>query len=228
MKSPCMKQEKTLSDTSANNKPLSSGSICCADDEYLDEISAAEKDIISGMSASVYKMLELIGENPDREGLLKTPERVACSMRFLTKGYRQDPKETLEKAVFSESYDEMVLVKDIELFSMCEHHLLPFFGKAHVAYIPDGKIVGISKLARVVDVYARRLQVQERLTQQIRDSIQEVLQPRGVGVVIEAKHMCMVMRGVEKQNSVTTTSAMSGEFLSSPSTRSEFLRLINH
>ncbi|MCW8819940.1 MAG: GTP cyclohydrolase I FolE [Ignavibacteriaceae bacterium] len=178
------------------------------------------------MSEAVYTMLEGIGENPEREGLKKTPERVARSMRFLTKGYLEDPEEMLKKAVFTESYDEMVLVKEIELFSMCEHHMLPFFGKAHVAYIPDGKIVGLSKLGRVVDVYARRLQVQERLTQQIRDTIQNVLKPRGVGVVIEAKHMCMVMRGVEKQNSITTTSAMSGEFLSSQSTRSEFLRLI--
>lgn len=158
--------------------------------------------------------------------LVKTPERVARSMRFLTRGYRQDPEEVLKKAVFTEAYDEMVLVRDIDIFSMCEHHLLPFFGKAHVAYIPDGKIVGLSKIARVVEVYARRLQVQERLTQQIRDAIQNVLNPRGVAVVIEARHMCMVMRGVEKLNSITTTSAMSGEFLASPSTRSEFLRLI--
>jgi len=155
-----------------------------------------------------------------------TPERVAKSLRFLTKGYEQDPEELLMKALFTESYDEMVLVKDIDLYSMCEHHMLPFFGKAHVAYIPDGKIVGLSKIPRVVEVFARRLQVQERLTQQIRDAIQNVLNPRGVAVVIEATHMCMVMRGVEKQNSVTTTSAMSGDFMTSQSTRSEFLRLI--
>lgn len=227
MKSKSMKQEKTLSDTLANNTASYSGYSSCADDECFDDIHNSDLEVITSMSDAVYSMLEGIGENPEREGLLKTPERVARAMRFLTKGYRQDAEEMLKKAVFSESYDEMVLVKDIELFSMCEHHMLPFFGKAHVAYIPDGKIVGISKLARVVEVYARRLQVQERLTQQIRDIIHDVLSPKGVGVVIEAKHMCMVMRGVEKQNSITTTSAMSGEFLSSQSTRSEFLRLIN-
>ena len=227
MKSRSMKQEKTPSGTWVNNPASYAGYSSCADDDCFNDIHDTDQEIISGLSDAVYNMLEGIGENPDREGLVKTPERVARSLRFLTKGYRQDPEEMLKKAVFSESYDEMVLVKDIELFSMCEHHMLPFFGKAHVAYIPEGKIVGISKLARVVEVYARRLQVQERLTQQIRDVIQGVLSPRGVGVVIEAKHMCMVMRGVEKQNSTTTTSAMSGEFLSSQSTRSEFLRLIN-
>lgn len=198
----------------------------CVDDDCFDDIRDTDPEIIAGMADAVYRILEGIDEYPEREGLLKTPERVARAMRFLTKGYREDPKEMLKKAVFTESYDEMVLVKDIDLFSMCEHHMLPFFGKAHVAYIPDGKIVGLSKLPRVVEVYARRLQVQERLTQQIRDTIHEVLNPRGVGVVIEAKHMCMVMRGVEKQNSTTTTSAMSGEFLSQP-TRNEFLRLLN-
>ncbi len=204
-----------------------SGYSSCADDECFDDICDTDSGIIPGISEAVYSILEGIGENPEREGLLKTPQRVAKAMRFLTKGYREDPEEMLKNAVFAETYDEMVLVKDIELFSMCEHHLLPFFGKAHVAYIPNGKIVGLSKLPRVVEVYARRLQLQERLTQQIRDTIQNVLNPRGVGVVIEAKHMCMVMRGVEKQNSTTTTSAMSGEFISSQSTRNEFLRLIN-
>lgn len=178
------------------------------------------------MGNAVYSLLQGIGEDPEREGLLMTPERVAKSLRFLTKGYEQDPEKLLMKALFTESYDEMVLVKNIDLYSMCEHHMLPFFGKAHVAYIPDGKIVGLSKIPRVVEVFARRLQVQERLTQQIRDAIQNVLNPRGVAVVIEATHMCMVMRGVEKQNSVTTTSAMSGDFMTSQSTRSEFLRLI--
>jgi len=198
----------------------------CDLDECCEESREQDEQSLAPMEAAVYRLLEGVGEDPEREGLLKTPERVAKSLRFLTSGYRQDPEQLLRKAVFTESYDEMVLVKDIDIYSMCEHHLLPFFGKAHVAYIPDGKIVGLSKIPRVVEVFARRLQVQERLTQQIRNAIQEVLAPRGVAVVIEATHMCMVMRGVEKQNSVTTTSAMSGEFLSNQSTRSEFLRLI--
>lgn len=190
------------------------------------EIREADTKAQALIAESVYTMLKGIGENPEREGLEKTPERVAQSMWFLTRGYCQDPEELLKKAVFSETYDEMVLVRDIDIFSMCEHHMLPFFGKTHIAYIPDGKIVGLSKIARVVEVYARRLQVQERLTQQIRDAIQKVLNPKGVGVVIEARHMCMAMRGVEKINSITTTSAMSGEFLTSQSTRNEFLRLV--
>ncbi len=227
MKSQSMKHEKTLSDTLANNPSTYSGPSICEDDECIDAMNDNDPVIIEELSGAVTTILGGLGEDPEREGLLKTPERVAKSLRFLTKGYREDPEELLRKAVFTESYDEMVLVKDIDLFSMCEHHMLPFFGKAHVAYIPDGKIVGLSKLARVVEVYARRLQVQERLTQQIRNAIQRVLKPKGVGVVIEARHMCMVMRGVEKQNSVTTTSAMSGEFISSESTRSEFLRLIH-
>ena len=222
-----MKQEKMPSDISVSKTPssLNSGGFC-EDDECLMDGDTASPEEISNLSGAVSMLLQGIGENPDREGLLKTPERVARSMRFLTRGYRQNPEELLKKAVFTESYDEMVLVRDIDIFSMCEHHLLPFFGKAHVAYIPDGKIVGLSKIGRVVEVFARRLQVQERLTQQIRDAIQDVLNPKGVAVVIEAKHLCMVMRGVEKLNSVTTPSAMSGEFISSPSTRSEFLRLI--
>lgn len=221
-----MKQEKMPSAISESN-PLPSGRRSCYDDDdCMAEHVQNDPMIINGISSAVSAMLEGIGEDPHREGLLKTPERVAKSLRFLTKGYREDPEELLKKAVFTEAYDEMVLVRDIDLFSMCEHHMLPFFGKAHVAYIPDGKIVGLSKLARVVEVFARRLQVQERLTQQIRDAIQNVLNPKGVAVVIEAKHLCMVMRGVEKINSVTTTSAMSGQFITSQSTRSEFLRLI--
>jgi len=179
------------------------------------------------ISRNVRQMLTHLGEDPDREGLRRTPERVAKSMQFLTQGYTMGPKEILTSALFKEEYSEMILVKDIELFSLCEHHMLPFFGKAHVAYIPNGQIVGLSKLPRVVDVFARRLQVQERLTIQIRDAIDEVLQPIGVAVVIEATHLCMVMRGVQKQHSVTTTSAMSGEFLTNSRTRTEFMRLIN-
>ena len=226
MKSNYMKQEKMPSDI-LESKALPTGrGSCYDDDECPSDITESDPLLLAGLSKAVNAMLEGIGEDPQREGLLKTPERVAKSLRFLTKGYREDPEELLKKAVFTEAYDEMVLVRDIDLFSMCEHHMLPFFGKAHVAYIPDGKIVGLSKLARVVDVFARRLQVQERLTQQIRDAIQNVLNPKGVAVVIEAKHLCMVMRGVEKINSVTTTSAMSGQFITSQSTRSEFLRLI--
>jgi GTP cyclohydrolase I len=171
-------------------------------------------------------VLKEIGENPDRQGLRDTPARVAKAMRHLTKGYRQDPKEIIRSAMFDEDYSQMVLVKDVELYSLCEHHMLPFFGKAHLAYIPNGKIVGLSKLPRVVDVFARRLQVQERMTNQIRDCIQETLNPLGVAVVIEAQHMCMQMRGVEKQNSVTTTSAFHGEFLEER-TRQEFVNLIS-
>jgi GTP cyclohydrolase I len=167
-----------------------------------------------------------LGEDPEREGLLKTPERVAKAMQFLTKGYFQDAKAIINSAKFHEEVSEMVLVKDIEIYSMCEHHMLPFIGKAHVAYIPNGWITGLSKIARVVDVYARRLQVQERLTIQIRDAIKETLNPIGVAIVIEAKHLCMMMRGVHKQNSVTTTSAFDGEFMKN-TTRSEFLKLIS-
>ncbi|MBR3745286.1 MAG: GTP cyclohydrolase I FolE [Bacteroidales bacterium] len=172
------------------------------------------------------EILRLLGEDPGREGLLKTPERVARSMQFFTKGYNESGEEILKQAMFKEEYRQMVLVKDIELYSMCEHHMLPFYGKAHVAYIPDGYITGLSKIARVVETYARRLQVQERLTVQIRDCIQQTLNPLGVAVVIEAAHMCMQMRGVSKQHSVTTTSAFTGVFLKDMRTRSEFLRLI--
>lgn len=177
--------------------------------------------------SSLYKsVITALGEDAERDGLQKTPERMAKAMQFLTHGYQLDAREILNSAKFKEDYNEMVIVKDIELYSMCEHHLLPFIGKAHIAYIPNGYITGLSKLARVVDVYARRLQVQERLTDQILAAIQDTLQPLGVAVVIEAKHMCMMMRGVQKQNSTTTTSAFSGQFLKNE-TRSEFLRLIS-
>ena len=181
---------------------------------------------IEALMGHYREILRLLGEDPDREGLLKTPERVAKAMSFITKGYSQDPIDILRSAIFKEEYQQMVLVKDIELFSVCEHHMLPFIGKAHVAYIPNGYITGLSKIARVVECFARRLQVQERLTVQIRDSIQQALNPLGVAVVIEASHTCMQMRGVEKQRSVTTTSAFTGCFLSDPRTRDEFMQLI--
>ena len=171
-------------------------------------------------------ILNLLGENKDRDGLLKTPERAAKAISFLTEGYDKDPHKILQSAMFEESYSEMVIVKDIELYSLCEHHLLPFFGKAHIAYIPNGHIVGLSKLPRVVDVFSRRLQVQERLTEQILDCINETLSPKGVAVVIEASHMCMMMRGVQKQNSSTTTSGFRGTFKETD-TRNEFLKLIH-
>ncbi len=178
------------------------------------------------IAAHVKEILKLLGEDTEREGLLKTPERVAKAMQFMTKGYAQDGVEIIKSAVFDEEYQQMVLIKDIELYSSCEHHMLPFIGKAHVAYIPNGKITGLSKIARVVETYARRLQVQERLTVQIRDCIQEALNPLGVAVVIEATHTCMQIRGVQKSNAVTTTSAFSGAFLTSARTRNEFLNLI--
>ena len=175
--------------------------------------------------ALVRQQLALLGENPDREGLLKTPERVARAMRWLTRGYEQQVEEVVGEAVFEEQHENMVLVRDIEFYSLCEHHMLPFFGKVHLAYIPDGRIVGLSKLPRLVDMFARRLQVQERLTEQIASALEDFLNPKGVGVVIEASHLCMMMRGVEKQNSRTITSAMRGEFRTSPMTRTEFLGL---
>ena len=178
--------------------------------------------------AEHYKgILELIGENPEREGLLDTPTRVAKAIQFLTKGYNIEPKDILKSAIFREDYKQMVIVKDIEIYSMCEHHMIPFYGKAHVAYIPNKYITGLSKIAHVVEAYARRLQVQERLTMQIRDCLQETLDPMGVAVVIEASHMCMQMRGVQKQNSVTTTSAFTGIFLRDTKTREEFIHLIS-
>ena len=173
----------------------------------------------------VRRELALLGEDPTRDGLLKTPERVAASLRWLTRGATMDVADVVGDAVFEEQHESMVMVRDIELYSMCEHHMLPFFGKAHIAYIPDGKIVGLSKLPRIVEVFARRLQVQERLTEQIAQAIEDVLAPKGVGVVVEAMHLCMMMRGVEKQNSKTITSALRGQFRECPMTRNEFLRL---
>ncbi|HMI78654.1 MAG TPA: GTP cyclohydrolase I FolE [Ferruginibacter sp.] len=188
-------------------------------EQYDDEVTA-------GLIENYRKSLKLLGEDPEREGLQKTPERLAKAMQFLTHGYGINANEILESAKFHEDISEMIIVKDIELYSMCEHHMLPFYGKAHVAYIPNGYITGLSKIARVVDVYSRRLQVQERLTHQILNSIKETLNPLGVAVVIEASHLCMMMRGVEKQNSVTTTSAFWGEFEKNE-TRSEFVKLIS-
>jgi GTP cyclohydrolase I len=185
----------------------------------LGEADAAELAVL------VRRQLELLGEDPDREGLRRTPERVARSLAYITRGYTQDVRGVVGNGVFPEEHDNMVMVRDIELYSMCEHHMLPFFGKAHVAYIPDGRILGLSKFARLVDVFARRLQVQERLTSEIAQAIQDVLHPKGVGVVIEAEHLCMMMRGVEKQNSKTITSALLGAFRDDFKTRDEFLRL---
>lgn len=182
---------------------------------------------IESLKKHYSKVLKLLGEDPSREGLIKTPERVAKAMQFLTQGYEMNATEILQSAMFSEDYSQMVLVKEIEFYSLCEHHLLPFFGKTHIAYIPDGNIVGLSKLPRVVDAFSRRLQVQERLTNEIRDCIQDTLKPKGVAVVMEARHLCMQMRGVEKQSSLTTTSAFSGAFLESEKTRSEFMNLIH-
>lgn len=189
----------------------------------VDEYDA---DVTKELSGHVREILRLIGENPDREGLVKTPERVSKALQFLTKGSTEDGVEIIRSAMFEEQYRQMVLVRDIELYSICEHHMMPFIGKCHVAYIPDGYITGLSKIARVVETFARRLQVQERLTVQIRDCIQEALHPLGVAVVIEAGHTCMQLRGVEKSNAITTTSAFSGAFLSSARTRNEFLNLI--
>jgi GTP cyclohydrolase I len=190
------------------------------------KIEQYDEHVTSGLMGNYKEVLDLLGENSDREGLLKTPERLAKAMQYLTQGYHLDAKAIINSAKFHEPVSEMIVVKDIEVYSMCEHHMLPFFGKAHIAYIPNGWITGLSKIARVVDVYARRLQVQERLTVEIMNAIKETLNPVGVAVVIEAKHLCMMMRGVQKQNSVTTTSAFDGEFQKN-STRSEFLKLIS-
>ena len=178
------------------------------------------------LANNIKSILTEIGESPEREGLVKTPERVAKSMSFLTNGYKENPSEILKAAMFAEDYSQMVLVKDIELYSLCEHHMLPFFGKTHIAYIPNGHIVGLSKIPRIVDVFSRRLQVQERLTDDIKDCLQDTLNPKGVAVVIEAQHLCMQMRGVQKQHSSTTTSAFSGIFLRDDKTRAEFMNLI--
>jgi len=208
---------------------MSNKDIIQDDDDNIEgylKIDRYNPELIENLSEHYHGVLKQIGENPTREGLLKTPERVAKAMLFLTQGYDLNAKEILMSAMFKEEYSQMVVVKDIEVYSMCEHHMLPFFGKAHIAYIPNGHVVGLSKIPRVVDVFARRLQVQERLTNEIRDCIQDTLQPLGVGIVIECRHLCMSMRGVQKQNSVTTTSAFTGEFLKEK-TRTEFLNLIS-
>lgn len=196
------------------------------EEDGYSRIDRFNHDVTQNLTELYGKVLENLGEDPSREGLKDTPKRVAKSMQFLLQGYKQDPEQIIRSAMFREDYQQMVLVKDIELFSMCEHHMIPFFGKAHVAYIPNNYITGLSKIARVVEAFARRLQVQERLTTQIRDCIQDTLQPMGVAVVIEAKHMCMVMRGIQKQNSVTTTSAFTGAFIKNSKTREEFIHLI--
>jgi len=185
-----------------------------------------DPEVTDQLAKQYHEVLTLIGEDPAREGLLKTPERIAKAMQFLMRGYSVDPAEILRSAMFREEYSQMVIVKDIEIYSMCEHHMLPFLGKAHIAYIPNGYITGLSKIARVAEAFARRMQVQERLTVQIRDCIEDTLKPLGVAVVIEAQHLCMVMRGVQKQHSVTTTSAFTGEFLNRAQTREEFIHLI--
>jgi len=195
-------------------------------DNGYEKIERYDNQTIQDLSGHYRDILTLIGEDPEREGLNKTPERVAKAIQYLTNGYSIDPVEILKSAMFREDYQQMVIVKDIEIYSMCEHHMIPFFGKAHIAYIPDGYITGLSKLARVAEAFSRRLQVQERLTVQIRDCIQDTLQPLGTAVVIEAKHLCMIMRGVQKQNSITTTSAFTGEFLENARTREEFIHLI--
>ena len=194
--------------------------------EGYNKIETWNAETIEEMASMYHRILKLIGEDPEREGLLRTPERVAKAMNFMTMGYSQNPCKIINSAKFKEEYKQMVLVKDIDFYSMCEHHMLPFFGKAHVAYIPNGHITGLSKIARVVEAFSRRLQVQERLTTQIRDCLQDCLSPLGVAVVIEAQHMCMQIRGVQKQNSVTTTSAFTGIFLEQLNTREEFIHLI--
>ena len=209
--SPVMKHENSMDNFS--------------EDDYY-RIDRYDEESLKNLKIHYYEILKHLGEDPEREGLLKTPERVAKSMQFLTHGYHANPEQILRSALFREDYREMVIVKDIEVYSMCEHHMLPFFGKAHVAYIPNGYIVGLSKIPRIVDVFSRRLQVQERLTTQIKDCIQTVLKPLGVAVVIEAHHLCMMMRGIQKQNSITTTSDFTGVFRNDK-TRAEFMTLIS-
>lgn len=187
---------------------------------------SANKKSDAKLESYIRGLIKEVGESPDREGLKRTPERVARAYRFLTKGYAEDPSKVLLKATFTEKYDQMVLVKDVDFFSLCEHHLLPFYGKCHVGYIPNGKVIGLSKIPRVIDIYARRLQIQERLTQQIADAIEAAIKPRGVGVVIESFHLCMAMRGVEKQNTYATTSALRGAFEAHERTRLEFLSFL--
>lgn len=232
MRYACMKQKITMSNISANNLLFKQQNIMSnlttLDSEELDgyvKIDQYNGKQVDRIADHYQDILLALGEDPKREGLIKTPERVAKSLQYLTHGYDIDAAEILRSAMFQEDYSQMVVVKDIEVYSMCEHHMLPFFGKAHIAYIPDGHIVGLSKIPRVVDAFSRRLQVQERLTNEIRDCIQATLNPAGVAVVIECKHLCMSMRGVQKQNSVTTTSAFTGAFQNDV-TRSEFLRLI--
>jgi GTP cyclohydrolase I len=200
----------------------------CAISIKKEPITKAAETTLAGASYAdlVREMLIRLGEDPDREGLLRTPERAQRAMEYLTKGYHEDAENMLRGALFSVSYDEMVIVKDIEMFSLCEHHLLPFFGKVHIAYVPNGKVIGLSKMPRLVDIFARRLQVQERMTTEIAETIQRVIEPQGVGVVIEARHLCMMMRGVEKQHSAAVTSAMFGVFRDEHETREEFLSLI--
>lgn len=220
-------EKKATAATDGKVKAAANGSAPATATPRYRRADAYDQDGIDRLSAHYNDILEAIGEDPKREGLLLTPKRVAKSLQFLTHGYDLDPAAILRSAMFREKYSQMVLVKDIEVYSLCEHHMLPFFGKAHVAYVPDGHIVGLSKIPRIVDAFARRLQVQERLTNEIRDCIQDTLQPLGVAVVIEASHLCMQMRGIQKQNSVTTTSAFTGIFLDDHRTREEFIKLID-
>ena len=219
-------EKKTSAAMDGKVKAASNGKAKGAKPRYR-RVEEYDEAGIERLSAHYGDILEAIGEDPQREGLVRTPKRVAKALQFLTHGYDLDPAAILRSAMFREKYSQMVLVKDIEVYSLCEHHMLPFFGKAHVAYVPDGHIVGLSKVPRIVDAFARRLQVQERLTNEIRDCIQDTLQPLGVAVVIEASHLCMQMRGIQKQNSVTTTSAFTGIFLDDHRTREEFIKLIS-